>query len=141
VIEELLPRSATAAEAFDDPETALEGLYPQEEAAITRAVPSRRREYATARWCARRALGALGLPPVPLLSGQRGAPQWPAGVVGSMTHCAGYRAAAVAHSADFLGLGIDAEPDSPLPEGILESVSLERERAWVRALLGAESSA
>jgi len=134
VIEELLLPPVAAAEAFDDPEAALKGLYPQEEAAIARALPGRRCEYATARWCARRALGALGLPPVPLLPNRRRAPQWPAGVVGSMTHCAGYRAAAVSHSVDFLGLGIDAEPNGPLPEGVLEAVSLERERAWVRAL-------
>ncbi|GGO99505.1 4'-phosphopantetheinyl transferase family protein [Wenjunlia tyrosinilytica] len=134
MIEELLPAPVAAAEAFDDPEAALKGLYPQEEAAIALAVPDRRSEFATARWCARRAMGALGLPPVPLLSSTRGAPQWPVGVVGSMTHCAGYRAAAVSRSADFMALGIDAEPNGPLPAGILEVISLERERAWVRAL-------
>lgn len=42
---------------------------------------------------------------------------WPDGVVGSMTHCDGYRAAAVAHAGEVLGVGIDAEPHFPFPRG------------------------
>jgi enterobactin synthetase component D / holo-[acyl-carrier protein] synthase len=49
-------------------------------------------------------------------------------VVGSITHCAGYRAAAVARRAD---LGVDAEPDEPLPDGVLDQVSRPEERAWL----------
>lgn len=75
----------------------------------------RQREFATARSCARTALARLGVPPVPVLASPRGAPRWPAGVVGSITHCDGYRAAAVAYTRDVVSLGIDAEPDEPLP--------------------------
>ncbi len=49
------------------------------------------------------------MPPAPILPGQRGAPRWPAGVVGSMTHCAGYRAAVVARADEVTSLGVDAE--------------------------------
>jgi 4'-phosphopantetheinyl transferase EntD len=56
-------------------------------------------------------------------------------VPGSLTHCAGYRAAAIARTADLEFLGIDAEPDRPLPPGVLESVALPSEVRLVRQLL------
>ena len=71
--------------------------------------------------------------PQPVLPGERGAPRWPAGVVGSMTHCAGYRAAALVRAADLASLGIDAEPHGPLPEGVLRRVALPAERERLRA--------
>jgi 4'-phosphopantetheinyl transferase EntD len=142
MIEEILPSGVVPAEAFDelppDPAEPATLPFPEETAAVARAVPRRQREFATVRACARRALGALGLPPVPLLPGRRGAPQWPEGVVGSMTHCDGYRAAAVAHASDTLAIGIDAEPNGPLPDGVLAAVALPRERAQVRALGGTD---
>jgi 4'-phosphopantetheinyl transferase EntD len=126
VIEKLLPAGVAAVEAFDD---SLDGpLFPEEEALIARAVDKRRREFTTARVCARQALAELGLPPVPILPGDRGAPRWPYGVVGSVTHCDGYRAAAVARETEVVTIGIDAEPHLPLPEGVMEAVSVAAER-------------
>ena len=66
----------------------------------------------------------LGVPPAPILPGERGAPQWPAGYAGSITHCAGYRAAAVARTREMLTIGVDAEPHDVLPDGVLDHVSL-----------------
>ena len=111
-------------------------LHPEEAAAVARAVAKRRGEYAAGRACARAALTALGLPPGPIRrDGERGAPVWPEGVVGSITHCDGYRAAAVARSSEILTLGIDAEPHGPLPEGVLDIVqSTAAERAALAAL-------
>lgn len=134
LVQELLPRAATSeafADAEDSPETQ---LYPEELAIVDNAVPTRRREFATGRACARRALRELGVPPAPILRNRRGAPQWPEGVIGSMTHCAGYRAAAVARRSEVLGLGIDAEPNEALPEGVLETIALPREQEWITAL-------
>ncbi|MFE0514801.1 4'-phosphopantetheinyl transferase, partial [Streptomyces sp. NPDC058964] len=108
---------------------------PGEEAQIARAVEARRLEFTTARWCARRAMAALGQEAAPVLPGLRGAPQWAPGLVGSITHCAGYRGAVLAHAHDIAALGIDAEPNQPLPEGILESIALPQERSWVTRLL------
>jgi 4'-phosphopantetheinyl transferase EntD len=135
MIEQILPSVAASAEAYADlPGTA---LFPEEEAMLTRAVDGRRREFTTARGCARRALAALGMAPVPILRGERGAPQWPPGFVGSITHCAGYRAAAVARAGDVLTIGLDAEPSENLPEDVLELVSLPAERARLRDLTDA----
>ncbi|MCX5385370.1 4'-phosphopantetheinyl transferase superfamily protein [Streptomyces sp. NBC_00083] len=95
----------------------------------------RRREFTTVRHCARVALGALGVAPAPLLPDAEGAPRWPAGTVGSMTHCRGYRAAVAARRTDVRALGIDAEPHRPLRAGVLASVALPEERERQAALL------
>ena len=135
VIAEILPPPVAAVEAFEDPPGA--ALFPEEEAAMARAVPRRRGEFAAGRACARAALAQLGLPAAPILPGPRGAPQWPPDVVGTITHCEGYRASAVAHARDVLTLGLDAEPDGPLPGGVLDAVSVAEERDRLPGLAAA----
>src|ERR1019366_900885 len=98
-------------------------LFPEEQAVVERAVSKRRQEFGTVRHCARQALGSLGLSPVPILPGDMGVPLWPASVVGSMTHCEGFRAAAIGLRSDIVTIGIDAEPHERLPEGILDSIA------------------
>ena len=132
LLSELLPSGVRAAEEFEAVPDAF--LFPEEQAAVVDAIEKRRREFATARHCARRALTALGQPSVPLVPGAQGAPTWPAGVVGSLTHCDGYHAAAVALGADLASLGIDAEPDAELPDGVLEFIALPGERKQVAEL-------
>jgi 4'-phosphopantetheinyl transferase EntD len=132
MIESILTAGETSAEAFGDPPDVV--LFPEEEALVARAVDKRRREFAAARACARTALAGLSVAPAPILSGERGAPQWPPGIVGSITHCAGYRAAAVARACDMLTVGLDAEPDEVLPDGVLSLISLPGERARLRDL-------
>jgi 4'-phosphopantetheinyl transferase EntD len=132
VIEQLLPPGVATATADHDPVDV--ELYPEERAAIARAVDERRREFGTVRWCARRALADLGLPPAPITPGERGAPRWPDGVVGSMTHCAGYRAAAVARAVDVATIGIDAEPNGPLPDGVLDLIARAEELSALQEL-------
>ncbi|MFJ5832781.1 4'-phosphopantetheinyl transferase [Streptomyces sp. NPDC093089] len=127
MIEELLPGSVVAVESRDHTGMDVE-LYPEEAVLVSRAVAKRRGEFAAVRVCARRAMATLGLPPQPVLPGRRGAPDWQAGLVGSLTHCEGYYAAALALSADLASLGIDAEPEAPLPDGVLRLVSLPAER-------------
>src|SRR4051812_41792193 len=109
-------------------------LFPEEEAAVARAVPSRRTEYAAVRTCARAALTRLGLGPVAVPSGPDRAPVWPAGVVGSMTHCDGFRAAAVAHADAWTGIGIDAEVLEPLPPEVLSLVMSRAEQKAIADL-------
>jgi 4'-phosphopantetheinyl transferase EntD len=121
VIEGVLPRTVVGSEVLGDPPEAV--LLPDEEPVVALAVAGRRREFATGRLCARRALARLGVRPVAILPGAGGEPVWPPGVVGSITHCAGYRAAAVAWADDVPSLGIDAEPHHPLPDGVLDAVA------------------
>jgi 4'-phosphopantetheinyl transferase EntD len=125
VISDILPQLVAAKECFGDPPDVV--LFDSERAAVASAVEKRRLEFGTVRHCARQALAGLGHPPVPLIPGRRGAPQWPDGIVGSMTHCAGYRAAAVAQAGQIRAVGIDAEPDEPLPDGVFDLIARPEE--------------
>lgn len=128
MIEQLLPDAVVVATR-----TAMCGaqLFAEEERSVERAVSKRRQEFTTGRACARLALERLGIAPVAIASGERGEPLWPSGVVGSITHCQGYCAAAVSTPEKMISIGIDAEVHVPLPEGVLEQVAFGRERAMV----------
>jgi 4'-phosphopantetheinyl transferase EntD len=117
---------------YDDP-TDLVPL-PEEEPLVARSVAKRRNEFVTVRYCARQALGELGLPPVPILKGDKGEPCWPDGVVGSLTHCDGFRGAVVGRRAEVRSVGIDAEPHDVLPKGVLDAISLPAERTELKGL-------
>ncbi|MFD7863402.1 4'-phosphopantetheinyl transferase [Streptomyces sp. NPDC057682] len=132
MLTKLLPSTVATAEATADPAEVF--LFPEEEHLIRNAVPKRRLEFGTVRWCARRAMGSLGVAPAAVLPGRRGVPQWAPSVVGSMTHCAGFRGAALARGRDFLSVGIDAEPNAPLRAGVLESIALPQEVRRIREL-------
>ncbi|GGZ38845.1 4'-phosphopantetheinyl transferase family protein [Streptomyces poonensis] len=145
MIEELLPEPVVVVERHDDDHdragaddgTDTAGgavLFPEEEALMARAVHKRRREFTAVRGCARRAMEKLGVPAQAILPGERGAPVWPAGLTGSMTHCEGYCAAALVRAADLASLGIDAEPHAPLPEGVQEAIALPAEEDRLRRL-------
>ncbi|HET7741746.1 MAG TPA: 4'-phosphopantetheinyl transferase, partial [Mycobacterium sp.] len=128
----VLPDAVVAAELYSDPD----GLVPlpEEEPLVARSVAKRRNEFVTVRHCARQALAELGVPPVPILKGDKGEPCWPDGIVGSLTHCDGFRGAVVGRAGDIRAVGIDAEPHGELPKGVLDAVSLPVERHELAAL-------
>lgn len=63
-----------------------------------------------------------------MVPGERGEPRWPLGVVGSITHCPGYRAVAIGRACEARAVGIDAEPNLPLPGGVYQRISSADER-------------
>jgi 4'-phosphopantetheinyl transferase EntD len=132
VLERILPASATVSATREDLDIE---LYPEEEAVVGRAVAKRRREFVTARACARQALAGLGRPAQAIPSGEKGQPLWPAGIVGSITHCEGYRACAVARASDLATIGVDVEPNLPLPDGLLGDIALPEERVLLGELV------
>ncbi len=77
-----------------------------------RAVRSRQRGYVAGRHCARMALARCGSSAADdaLESGAYGAPQWPAGVTGSITHSARFAVAVVASLEQWRSVGVDCEP-------------------------------
>jgi 4'-phosphopantetheinyl transferase EntD len=129
MIERLVPAGVVTAETRE--ELIEVELFPDERRTLGRAVEKRRREFVTGRACARRALGELGVPATAIPNGERGEPLWPPGIVGSITHCQGYRASAVARIGPVLALGIDAEVNAALPAGVLDEVAFGRERELV----------
>ena len=107
MIASLLPPGLSGAELRDTGQKL--GLHPGEEAIIARAAEKRRRDFALGRSCARAALAPLGQGGVAIAMGADGAPHWPAGLVGSITHTRGYAAAVAGDAASFSGVGVDAE--------------------------------
>jgi 4'-phosphopantetheinyl transferase EntD len=132
LIEDILPPGVIAVEAFGD--IPGDKIFPGEEDLIATAVESRRREFVTARRCAREALAKLRCAPTPIRTGPMREPQWPPGLVGSITHTTGFRAAAVARQSVYASIGIDAEQNGPLPDGVEEFVAVSEETAMLAAL-------
>jgi 4'-phosphopantetheinyl transferase EntD len=95
------------AELYDEGQAL--SLHPDEERAVAGAVEKRRREFALGRTCAHAALAQLKRDAGPITRADDGAPIWPAGIAGSITHTQRYAAAVAAAAGDFAGLGVDAE--------------------------------
>ncbi len=130
----LLPPAVVTAEAGEADWTA--PLLAEEQPLVARAMEKRRRDFAAGRACARRALERLGWTGFAVAAGPQREPLWPPGVVGAITHCRGYCAAAVARSTDVRSVGIDAELRAPLPAGVAELVCTETERRQAAELTG-----
>jgi 4'-phosphopantetheinyl transferase EntD len=102
-------------------------VWDDEAAALPRAVPKRRAEFAAGRTAARAALAGLGLAPVSLPRLPDRLPLWPPGLRGSIAHCDTVAVAAATRAP--LSPGIDVEPDAPLPADLVEVVASRRELA------------
>ncbi len=59
---------------------------------------------------------------------QSGVPIWPTGVVGSWAHHDTVAAAAIARTRKIAALGIDIEPNEPLPENLIALIATASER-------------
>ena len=107
-------------------------LLPSERLALGSAASlKRQREFAAGRACARLALKNLGITDTPILVGPRREPLWPSGIAGSITHCDGYCAAAVAYQSKIVAIGIDAELNCPLSEDTLSLIAFDQEIEWL----------
>lgn len=102
-----------------------------ERQAISRAVESRRREFAAGRALARSLISRLGAPPGPIPVGPSRAPVWPRGIVGSIAHTAGVCVAAAGHEQRTRSIGIDVEPDAPLKAELWEPICTPAEQTWI----------
>lgn len=112
-------------------------LHPQERPYVSDAVPLRRAQFADARACARNALTDLtGHDHAETIigKGERGMPLFPHGVVGSLTHTTGFRAAVVARTDTLKSVGVDAEVAKPLPDGVADAVLTARDLDHIAAL-------
>ncbi len=127
----------TRSDRSDDSE-----LFPEELRAIARATPARQREFALGRCCAREALALLGGPRVAIPVGRFRDPVWPFGYVGSIAHCQGFCAVAVARTLPasgcptIRGLGLDSEMAVSLPEELIGIVCSAKECIWLASRQG-----
>ena len=93
----------------------------------------RRRDYAAGRNLARRLLVPLGCGDHALVQTAAGAPRWPAGVVGSISHCRDRVFAAVAPADRADAIGIDIENVARFHDGLAHHILTTQERARLPA--------
>ena len=117
--------------AVTDPRIPCQGLIGAERQAAASMRPARRQEFTAGRMAARRAMAELGLPVSAIPMGPDRAPVWPDNLRGSLTHCAS-ACLAVLTRADIM-LGIDVEPDEPLPDDVAQLVCSEAEQRWIQS--------
>lgn len=122
------------AEAFDARAFQMAGLACP--LSLARSVKKRQAEFLFGRLAARRAMHAIGVPPVDVPIGSHREPVWPQGLIGSVSHCAGLAAAVVLHGRSRRGVGIDMEPvvDDQLRDTLLATVVDAAEWAWLERL-------
>lgn len=110
--------------AFSDQITDREELfeYPEEGKHLSKAVPKRRNEFIVGRRCARAALAQIDVEPCVLLSGEDRVPEWPVGVLGSISHSMRLCCAVAAHSNTAACLGVDLETTTRISSGVIERV-------------------
>ena len=101
-----------------------------EEALIANAVGKRRREFAAGRTCARHVLERLGFDAgLTIAKDASGAPVWPGGVVGSISHTDDFCVVCItSHVGEFAGIGVDVEKDTPLDPGLMDLICDEAEK-------------
>src|SRR5665213_1595600 len=102
-------------------------LMPEEAASFGTSFAKVKRASGSARMVARELLAHLGFEDRAVSKATSGAPIWPDGVVGSISHDSRIAIVAVALSRDVAALGIDIEPAEFLPPDLLEYIATSRE--------------
>jgi len=128
----LFPSSVVVAELRRPADAAL--LLPAERGLIKRFALKRAVEFTGGRLCARRALSELGIHSFSLHVSNCGAPIWPSGTTGSITHTEGICIAAVARLKHIASLGIDCEIIGAIAEDLWPTICVSPELDWIRAL-------
>jgi 4'-phosphopantetheinyl transferase EntD len=124
----LAPPGAVLAHRIDDGLLPV-ALDPRDAALVARSGDKRRRDFALGRACARAALARHGIADAAIGRADSGAPVWPQGMVGSITHTHGFAAALVGADAAFRALGIDAERTGGMSEALAPRLFTAAERA------------
>ena len=106
-------------------------LLADEAPAFASSVVTVRRASGAVRIVARELLAQFGLPARSLPKGKAGAPIWPEGVIGSLSHDLRVAVAAVALRRTVVALGIDVEPAEALPLDVLDLVATPSERSKI----------
>jgi enterobactin synthetase component D len=132
MVDTLFPKEVLTGCSEEEPDLAL--LHPDEAECVRNAVPKRKREFAKGRLCARRLLAEMGIRQFPLLVGQDRSPVWPEGIAGSLSHCDGYCAVALARKSVVSGIGLDVETAARLDDNLVPMVCTAEEIAWLSTL-------
>ncbi len=132
LIEALFPPGVAAAELRLPGDASL--LDPAEAVFVARAIPKRVGEFTAGRLCARSALARFGIERFALRAGVDRQPIWPEGIVGSITHTAGFCAAVAGPRAEFAALGLDTERAASVEPKLWRSILIAAEIDWIESL-------
>jgi len=100
----------------------LGALFAEERALVAAATERRQAQFSVGRQCAHYGLRSLGVPPVAIERGPKREPVWPAAVAGAISHTNGLVVAAVAPADVVRSVGIDVEPNAPLPPDVHQRI-------------------
>lgn len=114
-----------------DPRTTRHQLFPEEQDAMARARPDRRREFSAGREAARHAMKLIGHPQVAIPMARDRRPVWPRRLVGSISHNEDTCIAVVAESRRTRSIAVDIEQELPLDEDLVPEICTIEERAWL----------
>jgi 4'-phosphopantetheinyl transferase EntD len=128
----LFPAGVVACELREPANQAL--LLAAEAACLGRSVPKRIQEFTAGRLCARRALAEFGIQTHGLGVRPDRQPDWPAAVVGSITHTTGLCAAVVGERRRFAALGLDSEVVDDVTCTIWPKIAHASEIRWLELL-------
>ncbi|HEY4078846.1 MAG TPA: 4'-phosphopantetheinyl transferase superfamily protein [Rhizomicrobium sp.] len=107
VLSRIVPSGVAAAEIEDIGQPV--ALHPDEAGYVSKSGDVRLRDFTLGRHCAHAVLARLGQPDFAIAPDANGAPIWPEGIIGSITHTKGYAAALAGRTDMFLAVGVDAE--------------------------------
>lgn len=130
-VSHLLPLGC-AAQACDSTIADISRLCPSEYQVVRQCIPSRQADFAAGRTAARAALHKLGLPSTEIMADKTGAPMWPKGVVGSISHTDELAIAVVGLCGFVNALGVDIEIKGSVDEDVLTIIATEEEQCWLQ---------
>jgi 4'-phosphopantetheinyl transferase EntD len=128
----LFPPGVRVAESREPGDTNL--LLPAETKYLGKSVPKRAQEFAAGRVCARLVLAEFGIRDFPIEMAEDRQPIWPESVVGSITHTAGFCAAAVAEKAQVAAIGMDCEVAGSVKAELWPAICVPLEILWLHSL-------
>lgn len=87
----------------------LDLLFPEEKLLTKKFESPRINSFCSGRYCAHKCLDEFGIHSTAVLMKKNGAPQWPDGFVGSISHSKKYAGAVVANKESYQSIGFDIE--------------------------------
>jgi 4'-phosphopantetheinyl transferase EntD len=115
-----------------------EELTINEKRAASRFSGKRLKDFSTGRYCARKALAAMGYENVEILVGDDKQPIWPTGYVGSISHSAKLVGAVAAKTSQVKSIGLDIESIGKIKPEMWRILYTEAEIDFLNSFTGEE---
>jgi enterobactin synthetase component D len=107
-------------------------LFEEEKRQIDSFASTRKIDFSTGRYCARKVLETFGKSDVPLLIGSNREPLWPEGYIGSISHSKNLCGAIAGKLDQFRSLGLDIEELSRIQPNIINHVCTPDESLFLQ---------